>query len=59
MIRNVMWDIFPPPDPRNQEKKWEFILNQSWFPLYYMKHHVNTLKESSKADQWVVKNFLW
>ena len=33
IIRNGMWGVFSLPDPRNKEKKWDLILNQSIFPL--------------------------
>ena len=40
MIRNGMWDIFSLPDPHNKDNKWDIILNQSIFPLEYVKRHV-------------------
>ena len=33
VIRNGMWDVFSLPDPRNKEKKWDLLLNQSRFSL--------------------------
>ena len=56
MINNGMWDVFSLPDPRNKEKRWGLLLQQSRFPLDYVKSHVQSLMKGSEADQYVVQN---
>ena len=59
MIRNGMWDVFSFPDPRNIEKRWDLLINQSIFPLDYAKRHIQSLLKGSEADQYVVQNLTW
>ena len=59
MINNGMWDIFSLPYPGNKEKRWYFLLNQSKFPLDYVKSHVQSLLKGSEVDQYVVQNLTW
>ena len=54
-----MWDVFSLPYPRNKEKKWDILLNQSRFTLNYVKLHVHSLLKGSDADQYVVQNLTW
>ena len=54
-----MWDILSLPDPHNKEKKWDILLHQSRFTLKNMKHHVQSLKKGSEADQYVLQNLMW
>ena len=54
-----MWDVFPLPDPRNKEKKWDLILHQSRPPLDYVKHYVQSLQKGSEAYQHVGQNLTW
>ena len=56
MIRNRMGDVFSLPEPRNKNKKWYLLLNQSIFTLDYVKFHVKTLQKGSEADQYVIHN---
>ena len=51
-----MWDIFSLPDPHNKDNKWDIILNQSRFPLEYVKRHVQSLQKGSEADQYVASH---
>ena len=46
-------------DTGNKEKNWELFLNRSRFPLDYVKLYVKGLKQSSKADEYVVQNLVW
>ena len=59
MIINVMWDVFSLSDPRNKEKKCDLLLNQSRFPMKYLRRHVQSLQKVSEADQYVVQNLKW
>ena len=54
-----MWDVFSFPDTRNRDKKWDIFLDQSRFPLEYVKRHVQSLLKGSESDQYVVKNLTW
>ena len=56
MIRNVMWDVFSLPDPRNKEKKWDLLPNQSRFTLDCVKRHIQSLQKVSEEDQYLVQN---
>ena len=59
MIRNGLWDVFYLPDPCNKEKMWDLLLNQSRFPLEYVKRHVQSLQKGSEEYQYVVQNLTW
>ena len=59
MIRNGIWYVFSLTDSFNNEKKWLLLLNQSRFPLEYVKRHVNILQKVSESDQYVVHNLMW
>ena len=54
-----MWDVFSLTDSHNKEKRWDILLNQSRFPLEYVKYHVQRLLKVSEADQYVVQNLTW
>ena len=54
-----MWDVFSLPDPHNKEENLDILLNQSIFPLGYVKRHVQSLQKFSEADQYVVQNLTW
>ena len=59
MIRNVMRNVFSITDPRNKEKKWDFLLHQSRFPLDQKKRHVQSIYKYSESNQYVVQNMKW
>ena len=54
-----MWDVFSLTDSHNKEKRWDILLNQSRFPLEYVKYHVQSILKGSEADQYVVQNLKW
>ena len=56
MIRNVIWDVFSLPYPRNKEKRWYLLLHNYIFTLDYVKSHLQSLLKGSEADQYVVQN---
>ena len=51
-----MQDIFYLLDTRNQEKKWELLLNQYQFSMDYAKQNVKRLKQVYNAYQYVIQN---
>ena len=59
MIRNIIWDVFSLPDPRNEDKKCDILLHQSRFLLDYAKRQIQSLQKGSEADQYVVQNLTW
>ena len=54
-----MRDFFYLPDTQNKYKRWDILLSQYIFPLYYMKLHIQRIKKGSKADQYVAHNLTW
>ena len=54
-----MWDFFSVSYPKNKEKKWDLLLHQSRFTLYYVKHHVKSLQKCSESDQYIFQNLTW
>ena len=56
MIRNVIWGVSSLPDPCNKDNDWDNIINLYIFTLDKVKNHINSLKEGSEADQYVIQN---
>ena len=54
-----MWYAVSLQDPRNKYNKRDLLLNQSIFPLGYMKLHLQSLHKGSEADQYVFQNLKW
>ena len=46
-------------DSRNKEKSWDLFLNQCIFPMNCVRLYFKSLRQVSKADEYVVQNLTW